>query len=60
MNTKATINPTAQAEQIGIAPELAKRAEDLGIRAVTVHGRTRQQFYTGNADWDAVGAVKTD
>ena len=40
------------------APELAKRAEDLGIKAVTVHGRTRQQFYTGNADWDAVGAAK--
>lgn len=40
------------------AADLAKRAQDLGIRAVTVHGRTRQQFYTGNADWDAVGAVK--
>ncbi|MBU1347491.1 MAG: tRNA dihydrouridine synthase DusB [Alphaproteobacteria bacterium] len=40
------------------AAELAKRAQDLGVRAVTVHGRTRQQFYTGNADWDAVGAVK--
>lgn len=40
------------------AAELAKRAEDLGVKAVTVHGRTRQQFYTGAADWDAVGAVK--
>src|SRR4051812_4272345 len=40
------------------APELAKRAEDLGVKAVTVHGRTRKQFYTGVADWDAVGAVK--
>jgi nifR3 family TIM-barrel protein len=40
------------------AADLARRAEDLGVRAVTVHGRTRQQFYTGNADWDAVGAVK--
>ena len=40
------------------APELAKRAEDLGVKAVTVHGRTRKQFYTGQADWDAVGAVK--
>ena len=40
------------------APELAKRAEDLGVKAVTVHGRTRKQFYTGIADWDAVGAVK--
>jgi tRNA-dihydrouridine synthase B len=40
------------------APELAARAEAAGIRAVTVHGRTRQQFYTGAADWEAVGAVK--
>ncbi|WGM31107.1 tRNA dihydrouridine synthase DusB [Brevundimonas sp. NIBR11] len=40
------------------APELAKRAEDLGVQAVTVHGRTRQQFYTGVADWDAVSATK--
>ncbi len=41
------------------APELARRAEDIGVRAVTVHGRTRQQFYTGAADWGAVGEVKT-
>jgi nifR3 family TIM-barrel protein len=40
------------------APELAARAEAAGVRAVTVHGRTRQQFYTGVADWTAVGAVK--
>ena len=40
------------------AADLARRAQDLGIAAVTVHGRTRQQFYTGRADWDAVGRVK--
>jgi tRNA-dihydrouridine synthase B len=40
------------------APELAWRAERAGIKAVTVHGRTRQQFYTGQADWSAVAAVK--
>jgi nifR3 family TIM-barrel protein len=40
------------------APELAMRAERAGARAVTVHGRTRQQFYKGNADWRAVGEVK--
>ena len=40
------------------AAELAKRAEDIGVRAVTVHGRTRKQFYTGQADWNAVGEVK--
>lgn len=40
------------------APDLARRAQDLGVRAVTVHGRTRQQFYTGEADWRAVAATK--
>jgi nifR3 family TIM-barrel protein len=40
------------------APELAKRAESLGVAALTVHGRTRQQFYKGEADWRAVAAVK--
>ena len=40
------------------APELAIRAQDAGARAVTVHGRTRHQFYTGVADWRAVAEVK--
>ncbi|WP_313103358.1 tRNA dihydrouridine synthase DusB [Brevundimonas sp.] len=40
------------------AADLARRAEDLGVAAVTVHGRTRKQFYTGVADWDAVAEVK--
>jgi nifR3 family TIM-barrel protein len=40
------------------APELARRAEALGVKAVTVHGRTRQQFYKGRADWKAIAPVK--
>ncbi|MBI1204312.1 MAG: tRNA dihydrouridine synthase DusB [Rhodopseudomonas sp.] len=40
------------------APALAQRAQDAGVRMITVHGRTRCQFYTGNADWSAVRAVK--
>lgn len=40
------------------APTLAKRAEDVGIKMVTVHGRTRNQMYRGNADWSKVRAVK--
>jgi tRNA-dihydrouridine synthase B len=40
------------------APRLARIAQDLGIRMVTVHGRTRQQFYTGQADWAFVRQVK--
>jgi len=40
------------------APELARRAEQAGVRMVSVHGRTRCQFYTGTADWAAVHAVK--
>ncbi|SRR6266566_3508586 len=40
------------------APELARRAEASGVKLITVHGRTRCQFYKGSADWTAVGAVK--
>jgi tRNA-dihydrouridine synthase B len=40
------------------APELARRAQDAGVKVITVHGRTRCQFYTGSADWAGVRAVK--
>ena len=40
------------------APELAKRAEAAGAAMITVHGRTRCQFYTGKADWAAIRAVR--
>lgn len=40
------------------APELAKRAEAAGVQMIVVHGRTRNQFYTGEADWAAVKATK--
>lgn len=40
------------------APELAKRAEQAGVQLITVHGRTRCQFYKGVASWDAVRPVK--
>src|SRR6476660_4429502 len=40
------------------APDLARRAEAAGIKLITVHGRTRCQFYNGGADWVAVRAVK--
>jgi len=40
------------------APNLARIAQKCGIRLVTVHGRTRCQFYTGTADWEAIRAVK--
>ena len=38
---------------------LARIAEASGVRAVTVHGRTRAQMYTGQADWRAIGAINT-
>ena len=40
------------------APELARRAEAAGVAMITVHGRTRQQFYKGEADWSAVRDVR--
>jgi nifR3 family TIM-barrel protein len=40
------------------AAELARRAQAAGVQMITVHGRTRCQFYTGRADWRAVRAVK--
>lgn len=40
------------------APALARIAEDCGIRMISVHGRTRCQFYNGTADWAAIRAVK--
>src|SRR5499425_3957040 len=40
------------------APELARRAEQAGVRLITVHGRTRCQFYDGKADWAAVRVIK--
>jgi len=40
------------------APDVARRAQDAGISLVTIHGRTRCQFYKGHADWHAIRAVK--
>ena len=40
------------------APEIAKIAEESGISEITIHGRTREQQYSGNADWQIIGAVK--
>lgn len=39
------------------APEIARRAEAAGIRMIVIHGRTRMQFYKGEADWAAIRAV---
>lgn len=40
--------------------EAALRLQDAGIAALAIHGRTRDQFYTGNADWTLIGEVKND
>ena len=42
------------------APELARRVRDAGAAAVTIHGRTAEQSYTGRADWDLVAEVASD
>ncbi len=40
------------------APQIARRAQDAGVQLITIHGRTRMQFYEGRADWDAIRAVR--
>lgn len=40
------------------APSLCQKAEDVGIQMITIHGRTREQLYTGTADWKAVRKVR--
>ncbi|WP_170390319.1 tRNA dihydrouridine synthase DusB [Ruegeria arenilitoris] len=40
------------------APDVARRAQEAGVQMVTIHGRTRCQFYKGEADWAAIRAVK--
>ncbi|ADH89089.1 TIM-barrel protein, nifR3 family [Ancylobacter novellus DSM 506] len=45
-------------DNVLVAPELARRAEAIGVQLVTIHGRTRCQFYTGRADWAAIRQVK--
>lgn len=43
-----------------IITDLGPMLQDCGIKALTVHGRTRSQMYTGNADWTLIGALKAD
>ncbi len=43
-----------------IIPTLAEQLQDCGIQALTIHGRTRSQMYTGQADWTLIGAVKSN
>ena len=40
------------------APQIARQAQDAGVQLVTIHGRTRMQFYEGTADWDAIHRVR--
>lgn len=43
-----------------IIVDLAEQLQDCGIQAITVHGRTRSQLYSGTADWDMIAAVKSN
>ncbi len=43
-----------------IITDLGPRLQDCGIAAITVHGRTRSQMYTGSADWSLIGELKSD
>ncbi len=47
-------------EKSKIIPELAERLQDVGIKALTIHGRTRCQMYKGEADWTLIGEIKNN
>ncbi len=47
-------------EQSKIIVDVAERLQDTGIKALTIHGRTRAQLYAGEADWTLIGAVKNN
>ncbi len=63
---KATRLPVTVKTRLGwddsskIIVELAERLQDTGIAALTIHGRTRAQMYTGEADWTLIGEVKSN
>lgn len=68
--TKAVVNavhlPVTVKTRLGwdannrIIVDLAERLQDCGIAALSIHGRTRSQMYTGEADWSLIGAVKNN
>lgn len=61
---KAVSTPVTVKTRLGwnneqlIIPTLAEQLQDCGIRALTIHGRTRAQMYTGQADWTLIGEIK--
>ncbi|MCI1282812.1 MAG: tRNA dihydrouridine synthase DusB [Prevotella sp.] len=61
---KAVNTPVTAKTRLGwdcnnlIITELAEQLQDCGIQALTIHGRTRSQMYTGNADWSLIGEIK--
>ncbi|MCL2571371.1 MAG: tRNA dihydrouridine synthase DusB [Defluviitaleaceae bacterium] len=61
---RASSRPVTVKIRIGFTPsslnaiEMAKIAEDAGAMHITIHGRTRDQYYTGEANWDVISAVK--
>ncbi len=63
---KATNLPVTVKTRLGwdsddlVIEDLAERLQDTGIKALTIHGRTRAQLYRGNADWELIGKVKNN
>lgn len=55
--TSSRLNPNSGRAQI---IDLAEALQDCGIKALTIHGRTRAQMYTGDADWTLIGEVKNN
>src|SRR5574344_791596 len=61
VNTPVTVKTRLGWDQNNlIITELAEQLQDCGIQALTIHGRTRSQMYTGDADWTLIGEVKNN
>ena len=59
-NLPVTVKTSWDGMKIKYIVEVAERLQDVGIKAISIHGRTRKQMYKGEADWTLIGEVKNN